>query len=276
MRDPRRVSVARQGVSLWATDYLCGQIEFGGISMEEPDDSKSDGRTQLAITIDRDGELFENKQTWIWCEACQIDTGELILPITLQSDDAKEWADLAAINSDLGFAKVCFSKALEAGPEKQGSYRAFVNAGLMSYARAFDKGRRSTKLHPEQFPHWPESARKLHDHLFALRQKHVAHSVNEYEYCDPIGVIVLDKNRQRKMGLIGFGVISLMAVGMSDAMLKGAIELVDDISGRVNGRADTLGRRVYAALKEHLDGGGAWEISPVARLPQSATKIRTR
>jgi len=37
-------------------------------------------------------------------------------------------------------------------------------------------------------------------------------------------------------------------------------------------RANVVGHEVYAALDEHLDGGGAWE--PVAHIPSSATKIK--
>ena len=96
------------------------------------------------------------------------------------------------------------------------------------------------------------------------------------EYCDPIGMIVLDKGGQRRRGLTGLGVASLMAVGVTDAMLKGAIELIGNITEEMGGRAKTIGARLYAELKEHLDGGGSWEVSPVARIPASVTKQRVR
>jgi hypothetical protein len=232
--------------------------------------------------------------SWVWVEACQIEKGEIICPIVLESDDAKEYADCAAITGDLTYARFCFSRARNLGAEipaavedktederteirrKKQVYRAFVNAGLMSYARAFDMGRRRIKLRPDEFSHWSDQTRKLHDHLYALRQKHVAHSVNEYEYCEPIGMIVLNSAGQRKAGLLGLGIVSLIAVGMPDGALKAAIEMIDDLRTRMGERMNAVGRRVRDSLKQHLDNGGSWQMAPIAHIPdpQNAGKPR--
>ena len=93
---------------------------------------------------------------------------------------------------DLAFAEECLRAADEVGiPDNSKLHsKALIFSGVVGYARCFKTGVRALTLDPGDL-----TARGApfdydsHRYVIALRDKHVAHSVNDFEQCDAIAVM---------------------------------------------------------------------------------------
>lgn len=106
------------------------------------------------------------------------------LPIAeLKSTKAKELADRAAIFQDLAFCVACCARAIEnlrAASQDAVLIRALWTAALVAYARCFTSGVRYG-LTSDLFEHFDGEPRETHEYYVDLRNKHIAHSVNQFE-----------------------------------------------------------------------------------------------
>lgn len=113
--------------------------------------------------------------------------------VALTPEETTAYRDLRLLKADLDFAIGVLERILANGPARdlivedrdaeRDDFRARWNAALVAYARVFAHGMR-TRLDPTIFD--PE-ARTLHQYFIRLRNRHVAHSVSDYER---IGVLV--------------------------------------------------------------------------------------
>ena len=103
--------------------------------------------------------------------------------VALELEEAKSLADLTGVSSDLEFvAEVCDRlAALLQVPQSDGVIaEALSTAAVVRYARCFNGGARDPL--PRDIPsRLGEDRLLLHDRVFAMRQKHYAHSVNAFE-----------------------------------------------------------------------------------------------
>jgi len=113
--------------------------------------------------------------------------------VALTPEETPAYRDLRLLKADLDFAIGVLERILAYGPARdhivenrdaeRDDLRARWNAALVAYARVFAHGMR-TRLDPTIFD--PE-ALTLHRYFIRLRNRHVAHSVSDYER---IGVLV--------------------------------------------------------------------------------------
>lgn len=100
--------------------------------------------------------------------------------------------------------------------------KALIHAGVVAYARPFSGGVRGWRGDKEYFsPAWTPEVVSLHEYLYSLRDKHVAHSVNAFERATACGVVVLDQSlRLVDTNPSGVGLTKLSMVGLPMAKLR--------------------------------------------------------
>ena len=113
--------------------------------------------------------------------------------VALTPEETTAYRDLRLLNADLDFAIGVLERIQTNRPARdligedrdseRDDFRARWNAALVAYARVFAHGMRA-RLDPTIFD---PDARTLHQYFMRLRNRHVAHSVSDYER---IGVLV--------------------------------------------------------------------------------------
>jgi len=240
--------------------------------------------TILAMTdnindVEFQGQILHPSWTFQWVDTAQIDAGEFIVPIEINSNHADEFAALHLIKGDLEFSAQCLSEARKFGTPDSSkiSAKAMIFAGLVSYARPFDMGARRFKLTPEMFDTiWDAKSKELHAYLCDLRNKHIAHSVNDCERCDTVGVIVTKPDNTRKPDISGVGVTILTSIGLTKEKLSAADVHIGTILNFVKERIDTLRPLIHDDMKARLASGSNWRPAPIVRFPKPESVFKKR
>lgn len=97
------------------------------------------------------------------------------------TDLAARLVQLEGVRSDLQDAEDLLARIVKTAPTADYlMLDALATAAIVRYARCFRSGRRGTV---ESLVEWPEniSNNPLHQRVLAIRDKHVAHAVNEFE-----------------------------------------------------------------------------------------------
>lgn len=106
------------------------------------------------------------------------------VPIYL--DEAQALADYTSLEQDLRCA-LRYAKELQKDFSELGDYiEPLMVAAVIKYGRAFSGGIRRVQLYKEIEVILREDLRQAHEHIIAIRDKYVAHSVNSYEANQPI------------------------------------------------------------------------------------------
>lgn len=220
--------------------------------------------------VEFQGQLLHPSWIFEWVDTGYIEQGSHIIPIELTSNNSDEFAALHLIKGDFAFSSQCLSEANKLGvpDDNNVTAKALIFSGLISYARPFDVGARKFKLKPEMFDSvWNAEARELHAYLYDLRNKHIAHSVNDCERCDAVGVIVTTPDRTRKPEVSGVGVTILTSIGLTKAKMDAADVHIGGLIKFVEDRIATLRPLIHADMKKSLESGANWKMAPIARMP---------
>ena len=111
-----------------------------------------------------------------------------ITPLKWEPKRRSSFADLTECSRDLDQAKQYFRYALELYPsvnpgisvQEIFAWNAFMEAGTVRYARPFASGRRF-RLGQKEIDGFSDAEIELHSRLIAIRNRHIAHSVNLFE-----------------------------------------------------------------------------------------------
>ncbi|MGO7367094.1 hypothetical protein [Rhizobium leguminosarum] len=208
--------------------------------------------------------------TFEFIDIDRIEAKSRIVPIDVHAcPSAQEFGDLHLIVEDLEFALQCFTTAAQMGMPDQGDsvIKALIFSGVTAYARPFVTGVR-VKLLPEMFTSiWSEEGAALHSFLIDVRNRHVSHSVNEFERCDAVGIIVTDAKFQRQGAASGVGVATLLTVGLTRSKLDQIHAHIPPIIDMLRSRIQELKLELHAEMKAQLDREGRWNMMPIARFP---------
>ena len=104
-------------------------------------------------------------------------------PVAIDVPDAKAFADFTGVEADLKIVIEFCDRLVSIfeGPKIDGLLmEALSTAAVIRYARCFASGVR-TRLSDEVLVRLTPEERLLHDSVYALRQRHYAHSVNTFE-----------------------------------------------------------------------------------------------
>ncbi|RVT93147.1 hypothetical protein [Sphingomonas crocodyli] len=232
--------------------------------------------------LEFEGEMFE--PTWItkWIETGkEIAAGTLIVPVALcESDKTIEHAALHLAADDLNLARQSFEEAAKLGlPNNENSLsKALIHAAIMAYARSFAGGVRGFRLNTEFFEAiWGSADIELHAYLYNLRDKHVAHSVNDFERATTVGVVVADQS-WRLLGTnpSGVGVTKLSMVGLPMSKLKLCPAHIEVMMVRITDRIAELDQAIYAEFRAGLAVGELVKPAPLVTLPDRSKVAERR
>jgi hypothetical protein len=160
------------------------------------------------------GEMHKPQLTWRFLDLTPIEAGEHIVPAKLDGELAAAFADLHMIANDLSFAIDCFREADKIGmPDASNLHsKALIFSAVTAYSRPFKTGVRQLKMDASYFETATNFDLELHNNLISIRDKHIAHSVNEFERSASVGVMV--GHPSAKWRPAGVGVTKLNAIGV--------------------------------------------------------------
>lgn len=172
-------------------------------------------------------------------------------PVPLRIPEARLLADLVGVEQDLTFVRdVCrHLENLSTSPPQDDPYfigEALTIAAVVRYGRCFKGGVRDKQILIEIVQELSPTQRRLHGIVLALRDKHIAHSVNSLEE-NLIGAMVSDNPTQTAVRSISTGHSRFAALGGSS--LRRFRELVEHLLRQVLARVKAEKAQVLAAAQ---------------------------
>jgi hypothetical protein len=210
------------------------------------------------------GEMIPFELSFTFINPGPIEAGESIIPAKLSSAAARMFAAQHLILEDLTFAEECLKEADKIGiPDASNlQSKALIFSGVVVYARCFKSGVRALTLDPSDL-----TARgvpfnyDIHKYLIALRDKHVAHSVNDFEQCDAIAVMIGKPGSACRYGS-GIGVTKKQAVGISRTLALKAISHINALRQFLESELPAQREALHAEFQANLAKTGKWEWAP--------------
>jgi hypothetical protein len=162
--------------------------------------------------------------------------------------EAKRLADLAGIRDDLdqirGYLGV-LDQQIAQNYREYYVWEAMTAAIAAAYGRCFNEGVRE-RLPRTLLNSVPSAARATHDYLIELRNKHVAHSVNEYEH--NYLVVRVSYEAGRPVGVSEISVQTSRFIPISDGELPNVRGLVDWVRASVDAAFEAERAKIINAL----------------------------
>lgn len=195
----------------------------------------------------------------------------------VEFDEARQLADWAAIFQDLSFVLEALNRLrdlLEAEGEAADPVllRVYWTAGLVAYIRCFASGKRfglSESIFADI-----DGGVEVHRYYKALRDKHIAHSVNPFEQVD-VGVILAPPSAQERK-IEGIATLSLSLISTTTE----GVEQLQQLAAIARKKAGEECRRRQEATSERarkLNLNEIYEMASVRTVapgPDDASKPR--
>ncbi len=218
------------------------------------------------------GEERSSKLESQWLEVGkEIPAGALIVPIKIPA--TKQTTEISALHSakeDLTFALFCFNEAIKHDIPKVSNpiSKALINAGTLSYARVFSSGVHKFKLTEKYFSNiWSIEDSDLHKYLTSLRDKHIAHSVNDFERAEAVGVVIINNDlRLLSTNPCGVGVVLTVSIGLPFVWLEQCPMLMEKMIAFIDGRINSLRIEIFKQFHPNLNAGDKVEIHPLIQI----------
>jgi hypothetical protein len=192
--------------------------------------------------------------------------GEAIAPARITSAAGRQFAAMQLILTDLSFALECLTAADKIGVPDQSDLnsKSLIFAAVVAYARPFKTGVREIKLDCEMFVGAAGFDAECHKFLIALRDRHVAHSVNEFERCEAVAIVVgTPETGWRDGGCIG--TIGMQVIGLTRSRVRLAISHITAMIGLLSDKIDKRRIELYQEFSAKFAADGKWEMAPMHR-----------
>jgi hypothetical protein len=205
-----------------------------------------------------------------------IEAGEMIVPAKLTGKLAREFAEWHLIGADFSFALDCLNESNKLGlPDSENLHsKALIFSAVVAYARPFKTSVRALRMDAGYFSSLSSFSSETHDYLIAIRDKHIAHSVNDFERSDATGVMV--GTPQTKWRPAGLGVTMMQAIGLSRGIVEQAIAQITDMRDVVTGHIDRIRPELFQVFSDEYAREGKWEMAPVAQFPDRGNVQKRR
>jgi hypothetical protein len=222
------------------------------------------------------GEHFSPQWAFSFLDTTRIEKGELIVPVKLESELATQFSELHMIVNDLSFSLDSFNEAHKIGvPDSENLHsKALIFSAVVAYARPFKTGVRQVRISSDYFSTAAGFSIEAHDYLIAMRDKHIAHSVNEFEKSAATGIMV--GTPQTKWRPAGVGVTTQHYVGISKRIIEQAIIQISGMIEVLNARIDEIRPVLFQEFLNKFQRDGRWEMAPIATLPDRKNAQRRR
>lgn len=218
------------------------------------------------------GEGRRSELEFQWLEVVkEIPAGTLFGPIKIPTtDQTTEISALYSAKEDLTFALFCFKEAIKHDIPKVSNpiSKALINAGTLSYARVFSSGVHKFKLTEKYFSNlWSIEDSDLHKYLSSLRDKHIAHSVNDFERAEAVGVVTFNNDlRLLSTNPCGVGVVLTVSIGLPFVLLEQCLMLMEKMITFIDGKINALRIEIYKQFHPTLKVGDKVEIHPCIQI----------
>jgi hypothetical protein len=214
------------------------------------------------------GEAFSSDLSFTWIEPGPIEAGEAIAPAKLTSEAARIFAALHLILGDLAFAEECLKAAYDIGipDDKNLQSKALVFSGVVGYARCFKSGVRALTLTPaDLISKGAPFDVEIHEYLIAMRDKHVAHSVNDFEQCESVAIMIGKPGTGWRDGS-GIGVVKKRSIGISRTLVCRAVSHINALRQFLEAELPAQRNALQAEFHAHLERTGKWEMAPIMKV----------
>lgn len=227
--------------------------------------------------ISTQGEAFSSDFSFTWISPGPIEAGEAIAPAKLTTQAARVFAALHLILGDLAFAEECLNAANEIGipDDKNLHSKALIFSGVVSYARCFKSGVRALTLTPNALhDKGTPFDNNIHEYLIALRDKHVAHSVNDFEQCETVAIVIGKPGVGWRDGS-AIGVVKKQSIGISKALIQQAVSHINILRNFLEAELPAQHIALHADFVENFNKTGKWEMAPIMK-PSDRSKVAER
>lgn len=223
------------------------------------------------------GEKTASTWSFNYLDGKTLDAGSMTVPGRIDTPEGHKFSALNMIRHDLQFALECLTDAKKLGlPDSENrTLKALIFAGVTSYARPFKTSVREFKLTENEFSSLGDFSAELHNYLIALRDKHIAHSVNEFERCEASTVMVGTPD-QKSWRVAGIGFTFLNAIGLSAALLDKAIGQISKMLPIVDKAIDESRTKLYKEQTELFAKNSNWKPAPLTRFPNRDNVAKRR
>ncbi len=218
--------------------------------------------------ISTQGEAFSSDFSFTWISPGPIEAGEAMAPAKLTSQAARVFAALHLILGDLAFAAECLNAANDIGipDDKNLHSKALTCSGVVGYARCFKSGVRALTLSPDDL-HGKGAPfdDEIHEYLIALRDKHVAHSVNDFEQCESIAIVIGKHGVGWRDGS-AIGVVKKQSIGISQALVQRAVSHINALRNFLEAELPAQRVALHTDFLANFQKTGKWEMAPIMKL----------
>jgi len=169
---------------------------------------------------------------------------------------------------DLAFAEECLKAANEIGmpDDKNLQSKALIFSGVVGYARCFKSGVRALTLSPADLhAKGAPFDDGIHEYLIALRDKHVAHSVNDFEQCEAIAIVIGTLGAKWRDGS-AIGVVKKQSIGISKAIVQAAVFHISALRSFLEAELPAQRVALHADFLANFQETGKWEMAPIMKL----------
>ena len=212
---------------------------------------------------------------WRFLDLTELKAGERIVPVKLDGELATKFSDLHMIANDLSFAIGCFRELDKIGMPDASNlhFKALIFSAVIAYARPFKTGVRQLKLDASYFETASSFDPELHNYLISMRDRHIAHSVNEFEQSASVGIMVgLPPAKWRPAGV---GVTIFNAIGITKRIVETSVIQIEAMLNLIRSRIDEIWPQLFTEFREKFEKDGKWEAAPLVTLP-SMNKAATK
>ncbi len=169
--------------------------------------------------------------------------------VEIDLSEASDLADFIGIEYDLRsareFAQMLLRVHAQAGPNWR-QLDPLTTATLVRYVRPFAKGVRS-RLGDEALAALPPEQRATHARFLAIRDKHVAHSVNAFEENRVVARYQVERVKDEGITAIEARHVRIVGLGVDD--LNSIVEITSVILGHVEARIREEKAKVLAIVR---------------------------
>ncbi len=143
--------------------------------------------------------------------------------------------------------------------------KSLIFAGVVAYSRSFKTGVRAMTLKKDDLIR--EGApfdEEIHDYLISLRDKHIAHSVNDMEDCKAIAVVIGSHGGQWRDGS-AIGVVMKQSIGISRVLIQRALVHISALQTFLESGMMEKRQRLHEEFLLEFKEGKKLELTPIVK-----------